>query len=383
MEDPKWIRKPQGDTAVVFVHGILSRPKSSWRNGDAYWPNLLAQEESLTSLGIYVFFYQTNPSSARYSVSDAADSLALYLKTDGLLGLRRLIFVCHSMGGIVVRRYIVASQNDLRTSVIRVGLFLVASPSIGSEYANWVSAFARAVGHSQAEILRFSQSNLWLNDLDQDFMKLRDDLGIRGRELMEDKFVVLSSIWHKQVVEPFSAHRYFADPLKIAESDHFTIATPTAGTSMQHIALVDFISDFLESTPAPAPAVRSDLKVPQLQLRQVAPTEEPVWRQFEGKYFSVGRGPKNDVVVNDPKVSWDHGVFALERGFLVYRQISGTNPTFIQGAGRQVELSIGGIEEAKLANEDRLTLGSSTFVLKFDPGTDAVYTPTDKTQDPA
>ena len=97
MEDPKWIRKPQGDTAVVFVHGILSRPKSCWRNVDVYWPDLLAQEQPLTSLGIYVFFYQTNPSSAGYSVSDAADSLALYLKTDGILGLRRLIFVCHSM----------------------------------------------------------------------------------------------------------------------------------------------------------------------------------------------------------------------------------------------------------------------------------------------
>ena len=125
-------------------------------------------------------------------------------------------------------------------------------------------------------------------------------------------------------------------------------------------------------------------KLPELQLRQLAPTEEPVWRQFKGKYFSIGRGPKNDVVVNDPKVSWDHGVFALERGFLIYRQISDATPTYIQGgAGRQVELSIGGIEEAKLASKDRLTIGSSIFALKFDPGTDAVYTPTDKAQNPA
>ena len=289
---------------MVFVHGILSRPKSCWRNVDVYWPDLLAQEQPLTSLGIYVFFYQTNPSSAGYSVSDAADSLALYLKTDGILGLRRLIFVCHSMGGIVVRRYIVANQNEPRTGGIRVGLFLVASPSIGSEYANCFRLLALS-GHSQAEILRFSQNNLWLNDLDQDFMKLRDALGIRGRELIEDKFVVFSSLWHKQVVEPFSAHRYFADPLKIAESDHFTIGSHArlSGASMQHIALVDFISDFLESTPAPAPAGRSDSEATRVAAPPISADRgaslAPIQRQILAS-AAVPRTTSSSTILKSP-----------------------------------------------------------------------------------
>ena len=72
----EWIRKPAGETSVVFVHGILSSGKECWRNSNgAYWPELLRQEPELAALGIYVYTYQTGIFSGTYSISDIVDDL--------------------------------------------------------------------------------------------------------------------------------------------------------------------------------------------------------------------------------------------------------------------------------------------------------------------
>ena len=57
--------------------------------------------------GVYVFSYRTDTFSGRYSLGDAVEALNAYLDLVGLLRLHKLIFVCHSMGGIVVRQFLV------------------------------------------------------------------------------------------------------------------------------------------------------------------------------------------------------------------------------------------------------------------------------------
>src|SRR5262249_22601685 len=41
-----WFRQPDSDTALVFVHGVLSDSRSCWLSsgdhGQAYWPQLIA-----------------------------------------------------------------------------------------------------------------------------------------------------------------------------------------------------------------------------------------------------------------------------------------------------------------------------------------------------
>jgi hypothetical protein len=48
-----------------------------------------------------------------------------------------------------------------------------------------------------------------------------------------------------QVVEPFSAARYFGEPYKVPFSDHFSIAKPAGRTAVQHLELVHFIETCL------------------------------------------------------------------------------------------------------------------------------------------
>lgn len=244
-----WIRKPQGETTVIFVHGILSSGEDCWRNRNgAYWPELLKNEKDFVKLGIYVFTYSTGIFTGHYSIGDAVDSLRELTKLDEVLdSANRLVFVCHSMGGIVVRRFLVKYQQVLADRRLPVGLFLVASPSLGSGYANWLSMLSGVMGQSQAKALKFSQQNEWLNDLDRDFLNLKEaenpGFVIRGKELIEDKAVMLKKWFKKQVVEPYSGARYFGEPYKVPESDHFSIAKPENPEAIQHRLLCRFIDE--------------------------------------------------------------------------------------------------------------------------------------------
>jgi hypothetical protein len=177
------------------------------------------------------------------------------MRLDDVLKSERLMFVCHSMGGIVVRKFLVERAIELIERETEIGLFLVASPSLGSDYANWLSPLARLFGHAQADVLRFVRGNYWLQDLDKEFTNLKEagKLRIRGKELVEDKFVLLKKLlWKKQVVEPFAGAKYFGEPFKVPKSDHFSIAKPEDSNAIQHRLLCGFIKDVLGlSTPPP------------------------------------------------------------------------------------------------------------------------------------
>jgi hypothetical protein len=245
----EWIRMPSNGTVVVFVHGILSKAETCWRHENGtYWPELLKDEQQLSTVGIYVYTYETGIFSGSYSLNDVVDDLKERLLTlDKVLDSKRIVFLCHSMGGIVVRKFLVERVNDLLDRKNEIGLFLVASPSLGSSYANWLELLAKFMGHTQADALRFTQSNVWLNGLDKEFQNLKEAgrLRISGKELIEDKFVTLRKFWRRQVVEPFSGARYFGDPYKVPGSDHFSIAKPKDLEAVQHRLLAAFIEQIV------------------------------------------------------------------------------------------------------------------------------------------
>jgi hypothetical protein len=248
-----WIREPQNGINVIFVHGISSSVDKSWRNDNgSYWPNLLRDQEGFQQVGICVFTYKTGFTSGLYSISDAADFLWEILH-DVFKETKQLVFVCHSMGGIVVRRLIVQHQTYFNKLNIPVGLFLLASPSLGSEYANWLYWLALATSHTQAQALTFSQQNIWLNDLDKDFMNLKESVSrtfiLKGRELVEDDPTAYKNNLFKipNIVQTFSGARYFGKYFKVPDSNHFSIATPKDKGAIQHKLLCRFISQWLEN----------------------------------------------------------------------------------------------------------------------------------------
>ena len=107
----KWIRElgeTEPQTVVVFVHGVLSNGETCWRHENGtYWPELLSRHQATGDVGIYEFTYHTDFFSGSYNLSDIVDALREHLRLDGVNRARKIVFVAHSMGGIVARRYVV------------------------------------------------------------------------------------------------------------------------------------------------------------------------------------------------------------------------------------------------------------------------------------
>lgn len=246
----QWLRKSNNGLNVVFIHGINSSDEC-WRTKEgAYWPELLKAEGGLEEIGIYLFSYRTGFNTGSYSLGDIVDSLNEHISNlDKVLDSDRVIFVCHSMGGIIARRFLVREESNLIEKGLKhIGLFLVASPSLGSEYANMLGLISAVLEHTQAEALKFSQNNVWLNDLDKDFINLKgaNRLNIIGKELIEDISLKITRLLgsKKQIVKPFSGAKYFEDSYKVPGSDHITIAKPENKDAVQHRLLIEFIKDF-------------------------------------------------------------------------------------------------------------------------------------------
>ncbi|NVK20609.1 MAG: alpha/beta fold hydrolase [Methylocystaceae bacterium] len=243
-----WYRKGDGRTTVVFVHGINSSA-DGFRSSSAFWPDLLAKDEDLDGLGIYSFEYRSGITASKYSLGDAVDLLAHALKFDDLLSCQRLIFVCHSMGGNLVRRLLISRVTEFSRRQIEIGLFLIASPSIGSHYANLIGLVSGKY-NLQLDSLKFSQDNTWLIDLDKDFRSLiaSPPFKIFGKELIEDLPIKPGRFLPKLQVVPYhSAARYFGEPIKIPGSDHSSISKPDSRDADQHKILIQFIKE--NSTP--------------------------------------------------------------------------------------------------------------------------------------
>lgn len=267
-----WVKRGSPTApVVVFIHGVLSSGESCWRHeSGAYWPDIIATDPEMSDLSVYVFTYRTGFFSGSYHLADAVDALKEHLALDGITGSAGIVFVCHSMGGIVARRYLVSRATELIARRAQIAIFLLASPSLGADYANWLKPLAKLLGHSQGDALRFARSNIWLADLDRDFLNLKEQgrLSIVGKELIEDRFIVLRWLWRKQVVEPFSGARYFGEPYKVPESDHFSIAKIDNKHAIQHRQLRWFVAEWRRTKITTKTATESTKQNPMNSLER-------------------------------------------------------------------------------------------------------------------
>ncbi|MFJ8164192.1 alpha/beta fold hydrolase [Streptomyces sp. NPDC096136] len=124
-----------GRLGVVLVHGFASGP-DTW---DALRERI-AEDASLSFVDTLAFSYDTgvvriNPLKVRPSLSMAADSLKEYLRTDTGTSSRPLVLVAHSMGGLIVQRYLQRMLADgLGRELARIRrVVLLACPNDGSE----------------------------------------------------------------------------------------------------------------------------------------------------------------------------------------------------------------------------------------------------------
>jgi len=270
----RWFRYNDSDAVLVFVHGVLSDSRSTWLytvpedcSAHRYWPALIASDRRFKGIAIYLAGYHTATDIAAYEVGDCANEVfgALRREVGGcppVMGKAKITFVCHSMGGIVVRRVLVEREAEFKEK--QVGLVLIASPSIGSGIANWLDYWLWLYNHEQGRQLRWGNEELV--DLDKKFKELVDQKRVpelSGVEFFENRFIFhrkwLPAPGKVLVVDKESAVRYFPDPKQIPGSDHYSISKPNGIDHLSHVFLFDFLrdNDLLPTHVPPGPGGES------------------------------------------------------------------------------------------------------------------------------
>jgi serine/threonine protein kinase len=270
-ENNIWYHVTATDTAIVFVHGVLSDSRSCWlfENASAssppqYWPELIKSDARLGEPSLFLAGYYTAIDAGPYEVRNCADELYAALDRRDVMGHRevlaypRLIFICHSTGGIVVRYLLDARSERFRSK--DVGLVLIASPSYGSSYADRLDLLTRVYRHQLGQQLQWGSWSL--QDLDARFKDLVHEKRIPrlvGVEAYENHFIVRRK-WlppRKVVVNALSAGRYFGAPRLLRQTDHFSCVKPDSLRHPAHELLVDFVTtQFVPAARSSHPAGR-------------------------------------------------------------------------------------------------------------------------------
>lgn len=254
-----WYYRGSGDTVVVFVHGIFSDSRACWLREDPppqYWPALLRADSRFGDASIYLGGFYTQVDAGDFDLADCAQELLSALKrpaADGtasvLSSCRRLFFICHSTGGIVVRYMLERWGSDF--DAYPIGVALIASPSLGSAWADLAKQLATFYEQRLGLQLRTGSENL--NDLDERFRDLvkRRTAMLHGGEAHENRFI-LHRRWLpriRRVVEPSSAGRgYWGAPINLPGTDHFTAVKPRTLSDRPHTFVVDVWTNFIDAT---------------------------------------------------------------------------------------------------------------------------------------
>jgi pimeloyl-ACP methyl ester carboxylesterase len=262
---------------VVFVHGLGGDAFKTWRHGDdeqTSWPHWLAKE--FPNVGVWSLEYSASPLKAFWILRffgkryrDAGYSMPLPDRALQVLdrmvqlgiGQRPLLFICHSLGGLVVKQILRkaddAADRDPRKKQLventRAVLFL-ATPHTGAPLASLIKRFRTVFGTTvSVEDLRAHDAHL--RDLYNWYRNRSAALGIATSTYYEMRGVkgLLT------IVDQSSAHPGVGeDPVPLDE-DHLSIAKPRDSRAQVCDAARNLLKTIVIKSPKPLAAEAVDL----------------------------------------------------------------------------------------------------------------------------
>ncbi|MCJ1434246.1 hypothetical protein MMC27_003613 [Xylographa pallens] len=156
---------------IVFLHGLTGRWDETWTYTEddlsVFWPKDLLSGD-IGNARIFSFGYDADAVNLRHRVSNEtishhADSLLLKLERERRTNarrMRRIVFVAHSLGGLVVEKALCLSQHKAEPHLRRIaessmGLIFFGTPHLGADLAAWAKA-----GAGLASLLKRNNSKI-------------------------------------------------------------------------------------------------------------------------------------------------------------------------------------------------------------------------------
>ena len=208
--------QPGSDTLIVFVHGVTGDGTSTWTNERtrAYWPSLVANDPVFATANVFAYEYPSPIAGRSLNINELAEDLRLTLG-EVLLANQRLVFVAHSMGGLIVRQYLI----KYREVGDRVALiYFYATPTTGSPMALLATLFSK---NPQLGNLRPMKVDEYLGNLQRDWLAAAVLRTIPSFCAYETR-----PTFSMQIVDQESATNLCNQPLDPIDANHIDIVKP-------------------------------------------------------------------------------------------------------------------------------------------------------------
>jgi tetratricopeptide (TPR) repeat protein len=249
-----WNGEPRA--SVVFVHGLGGHVYDTWRRGpddNTFWPVWLAQD--VEGLAVYSLAYEAPPSNwlgTAMPLQDRAVNIFETLLTEPGLRSGPIGFVCHSLGGLIVKKILLDLQQqaarrpeaaDFLARVTEV--VFAATPHTGSMQASWLDRLRfLAWPSSIARVLVANDPSL--RDINVAYRGLADERRstLRHRIFYETRGTPGGTIVNEASADPGLP----GDPPVPIDADHIGIVKPADRSSLLYAR----VRQFAELFPAAA-----------------------------------------------------------------------------------------------------------------------------------
>ena len=219
-----YIRGPKNKRVIVFVNGIFGDAISTWKNdAGAYWPKLIEDDQTFDDADIYVHSFQSPKLSSAHQIMELADRLRDYLAVDNVFRTHeQIVFLVHSMGGLVTRAMIVKSK--LPPSKIPM-IFFFATPSAGAD----VAAIGGHVSENPQlrDMLPLDEGG-YVKYLREEWLETSSNPKLNYPNTIASfcAYEGQDTMWHVRIVSEVSATYLCNRETRSVDADHFQIVKP-------------------------------------------------------------------------------------------------------------------------------------------------------------
>lgn len=269
---------------IVFVHGLAGGSHSTWTYGTEgepghfFWPTELGRD--LPEFGIWSLGYEAGVvpwfGADGMPIEDRAVNLKHKLVNHGL-GQLPLVFIVHSMGGLMVKEIIVQSRtaNDAEWSQLVeqvAGIVFCGTPHRGSHVAGMAKNWD-AVLRTKTHIREMAAGERHLDRLHQRFVEWQQQSGAKIETYTENIGLKRHAVWARVlpavvIVPPDSANPQMAGCRCIpCNDDHVSLVKPQCRQHNVYAGVLRFVKAAV--VPPKVAAPRSDLPAGNADVRQM------------------------------------------------------------------------------------------------------------------
>ncbi|KAL3123787.1 hypothetical protein niasHT_010000 [Heterodera trifolii] len=237
-------KMPQID--IVFIHGLRGSAFRTWRQKDRpnerttlFWPKdwlAVDLKESVRMIAVDYSsrFFQLSKSMETFEAR--AQLFAEEFKRNGI-GERPIVFICHSMGGLLVKQLLLENEQLLSKTV---GVLFMATPHLGTPVASQLRPYFI---RPSSDVLLLQPKSEQNNKLANRFNKAAEQIPFIVTVLECKKTRVFG---REVMLVPVESGIMGKGPVYHLDEGHHNVCKPESKESITYQIVFNFINDALE-----------------------------------------------------------------------------------------------------------------------------------------